>query len=212
MLWSQFSIEAIASGGLIFEANANTLKSSTNHTIGSLSDGSGVPGFTIDMVLALTDLSPDQNILTIKGDNNLEIILQTKEFGAIEVVIDDEEEEISWTSDPGILRAFGDNSIAVSVDNNARIIQFVVNGVVNNGGKFRQFGWKRFEDYLKLPGESTLTMGKLKTGAIRGVPGSVKSLRIYNRSLMNTEIIGNHRMDKNKYDTKVLPEQYSVNQ
>lgn len=206
MLWSQFSIEAIASKGLIFEADQHILKSKTVHTIGSLKDGEGTPGFTIDMVLALTDLSPSQNILSIKGDNDLEISMQTHGFGAIQLVITTEGKDITWTTDPGIIRAFGDNSIAVSVDNNARIIQFVVNGVVNNGGQFRQFGWKRFENYLQLPTESSLSMGKLKTGSLRIIPGTVKSLRLYNRSLTNTEIIGNHRVDSRMYEVKTLQE------
>jgi hypothetical protein len=143
--------------------------------------------------------------LKLSDDSGYTVQILTHGFGAVEIVLSGTDKEIRWSSDPGVLKAFGDNSIAVTVDNDAKLIQFIVNGVVHNGGDARQYGWKRFEEELPILREPELKTGKLNTGAIRGGAGYLKSLRIYSRPLLNTELIGNHRIDAKNYFIPQLP-------
>jgi len=151
-------------------------------------------GFTFDFRLSLSDISAGQQLFTAKTDQGFEIVLQTADYGSVEILIRDGDKEERWNSDPGLLNAYGDHSVTVTVDNGPKIIQFVVDGTVCNGRDFRQYGWTRFTTDL-----SGLTFTEIETGEpIRTGQryGKLNKLRVYNRALMNTEIIGNHRYNK----------------
>ena len=67
------------------------------------------------------------------------------------------------------------------MDGGPKIITFVVNGVLCDGGEERQFGWGRFSPDLRAP-----------TGAATvKIASSVNALRLYNRALRTSEAVGN---------------------
>ena len=69
------------------------------------------------------------------------------------------------------------------MDGGPKIITFIVNGVLCDGGDERQFGWGRFSPTLRAPnGTATLKIAK-----------PVQSLRLYNRALRTSEAVGNFR-------------------
>jgi hypothetical protein len=73
--------------------------------------------------------------------------------------------------------------VVITVDGGPKIITFVVNGLLCDGGDDRQFGWGRFSPNLRTPtGATTLKIGS-----------ALQSLRIYNRALRTSEAIGNFR-------------------
>jgi hypothetical protein len=78
--------------------------------------------------------------------------------------------------------------IGILVDSGPRIITFIIDGKVCDGGDSRQFGWGRFSPHLRdLNGNKKVTvLGE------RNV--SVKELNIYDRALMNSEIISNYNI------------------
>jgi hypothetical protein len=77
--------------------------------------------------------------------------------------------------------------LVVNVDGGPRIITFIVDGVLNDGGEYRQFGWGRFSPNLYgVGGERSLRIGP-------NLDGSVNSLRIYDRYLTTSQAIGNYR-------------------
>ena len=59
----------------------------------------------------------------------------------------DGRQEWSWDSDPGTqsgtLRVTDWQDAAVIVDGGPKIISFVIDGVFNDGGDVRQYGWAR---------------------------------------------------------------------
>ena len=82
-------------------------------------------------------------------------------------------------------------NVAVVLDNGPRIIQFVVNGKVCDGGTFRQFGWGRYKADLgrfELSNVLTRRLAAENPEATRGY----YHLTIYNRPLLNAEVVGNH--------------------
>lgn len=98
------------------------------------------------------------------------------EGGSVRVTLSDGRTEFSWSSDPGLLRADELNHVVVVVDGGPKILSFVVNGILCDGGPERQFGWGRFTPAFRgLPGGLPLDLGPLA------------GLRIYPRALLTTE-------------------------
>jgi len=198
-LWSQFEIKTVAKESLVAEWNEDEIPVNGHLKMPSLPEGSYSDGFTIDFRLVLASLAPGQLLLSSKDKNGKLVELKTNDFGAIELSISDGEQTDSWSSDPGLIKATGlEYSIAVTVDNGPRIIQFVIDGTVNNGRNTREFGWGRYTAEMEDFNFDNIETGELAGGSIN-IQGKISNLRVYNRALLNTEIIGNHRVEQKKY-------------
>jgi hypothetical protein len=69
------------------------------------------------------------------------------------------------------------------VDGGPKIVTFVIDGKLNDGGTERQFGWTRFSPNLRnANGARTLQVGR-----------KVQRLRVYGRALRTSEVIANFR-------------------
>ncbi len=91
--------------------------------------------------------------------------------------------EAAWSSDRQLLQAGKLHHAAIIVDGGPKIITFVVDGVLCDGGDQRQFGWGRFSPNLRTPNAAaTLT-----------IMPQVQALRLYNRALRTSEAVGNFR-------------------
>ena len=194
LLWSQFERTALTRDHLVSAWGEEDLKPGSQLPMTEGQDVGYKSGFTFDFRLSLSDISAGQHLFTAKTDQGIEMVLQTADYGSVEILIRDGDKEESWNSDPGLLNAYGTHSVTVTVDNGPKIIQFAVDGTVCNGRNFRQYGWTRFTTDL-----SGLTFTEIETGEPIHTGqryGKLNKLRIYNRALMNTEIIGNHRYDK----------------
>ncbi len=195
-LWSQFERDSVTHAGLLYEWSQNELLSGTTLNITNKNRTPDFKGFTLDFRLILSDLQPGQVILTSES-NNKYLKLTTGEYGSIKILISDGKSSDSWISDPGIIKAYGEHCVSVSVDNGPGIIQFVIDGIVCNGRDFRQFGWGRYNVDMEDFYFEKIKVGTLNQGQLRP-KGSLTNLRIYNRPLMNTEIIGNYRNFRNQ--------------
>ena len=69
---------------------------------------------------------------------------------------------------------------------------FMIDGILNDGKDYRQFGWGRFDNTINYIGEGELRLNPLVDGKMRS-KSKVAFLRIYNRSLTTTEAVGNYR-------------------
>jgi hypothetical protein len=159
-------------------------------------------GFTLDLWLRLDSLSAlrrgsgppracrgaaGQVILDNRTDNGKGFCLQTTSRETIEIVLNDGRTENRWDCDPGICEAGKLHHVVVIVDGGPKIIVFVVDGRLCDGGEFRQFGWGRFSPHLRgAAGDQTLRIGP-------DLKGRIETLRIYNRCLRISEAIVNHR-------------------
>ncbi len=138
-------------------------------------------GFTIDLWLRLPSLHAGQVLLDSRLENGQGMCVQTTERGTVEIVLNDGRTENRWDCDSGLLCTGEQHHIAAIVDGGPRIITFVVDGKLCDGGENRQFGWGRFSPNLRhANGAETLQIG----------PG-LQALRIYNRYLRTSEAIGN---------------------
>ncbi len=77
--------------------------------------------------------------------------------------------------------------VVVTVDGGPKIITFVVDGQLCDGGEYRQFGWGRFNPNYRGPnGGRTLRIGA-------SIRGEIKALTLYNRYLRTSEAVANFR-------------------
>jgi len=191
-LWSQFKIQTVTKKDLVAEWNEIEIPENGQLKVPSMPENSYKDGFTIDLRVVLATLSPGQRLLSSKDKYGNGIELETDNFGAIKISISEGEHADSWTSDPGLIKATGlEHCISVSVDNGPRIIQFVIDGTVNNGRNMRAFGWGRYTADIKNFNFEKFEIGKLARESVN-INGKISKLRLYNRALLNTEIIGNH--------------------
>ena len=143
-------------------------------------------GFSLDLWLQLDSLKPGQAILDSRDEAGRGILVSTTDAGTIQITLNDGRSESSWDSDKGAVKLGKPQHVVITVDGGPKIITFVVNGVLCDGGDERQFGWGRFSPNLRTP-----------TGAaVLKIAPAARSLRIYNRALRTSEAVGNWRADK----------------
>ena len=140
-------------------------------------------GFTVDVWLYLEPLTAGQSLLDNRTPQGQGFCLQTTVRGTIEIVLNDGRTENRWDTGPGLLRANKLHHVVAIVDGGPKVISFVVDGTLNDGGAHRQFGWGRYSPHLRgVKGEDILR-----------IACSVERLRVYKRYLCTSEAIGNYR-------------------
>ena len=192
-LWSQFDAKGVAREGLVLEltgaipgaVNAPQLK--PFYTRSKRADHGKQDlrtGFSLDVTLRLTSTAAGQVLLDNRTPDGRGFALVTALGGAVELVMNDGRTESRWESDAGTITAGKDQRITVIVDGGPKIVTFVTDGILNDGGEQRQFGWGRFSPHLKtVNGAGQLVVGR----------DVVKGVRIYSRALRTSEAIAAFR-------------------
>jgi hypothetical protein len=141
-------------------------------------------GFSLDLWVRLASAAPGQVLLDNRTPDGKGFALVTAAGGALELILNDGRTESRWASDPGTVQPGKPRHIAVVVDGGPKVITFITDGVLNDGGESRQFGWGRFSPHLRsAQGSSTLTIDNR----------AVIRLRIYDRILRTSEAIASFR-------------------
>jgi hypothetical protein len=95
--------------------------------------------------------------------------------------------ENRWSSDPNSLQTGRCQHIAVNVDGGPKIVTFIIDGRLCDGGATRRFGWGRFSPNLRdANGGKTLRIAP-------SLNGRIDRLRLYDCCLRTSEVIGNWR-------------------
>lgn len=150
-------------------------------------------GFTVETRVTFQSPSPGQTILDARLPGGRGVALQTTDRAAVKLVLNDGSVEVSWDCDPGTLIPGRTHQIAAVVDGGPRLITFVIDGVVQDGGGQRTFGWGRFPPGLgNLNGAGRATVG-------RGLEGTVRRVRLYDRPLRHAELVANHRAERGEH-------------
>jgi len=191
-LWSQFELATVAEKGLVYNITREKLGPGKTIPVSGLPALNVPGGITLDMQVEIQDLAPGQLIVSNMDDEGKGFKIETGDYGSIALSYSDGTYSGNWNSDRGLIKAYGKTQVGIVLDNEPGIIQFVVNGIVCDGGSYRQFGWGRFDRETGDVFNGDWTFSELAPGQIRPT-GMLNSLRIYNRAVMNTELIGNHR-------------------
>lgn len=184
-LWNNYTYGYRDQQGVIIEPEKEKLQADNSI---ELPQESYQKGLSIEMTLSLTSLDAGQPIIRLTENEQKYISVQTEDFGSISIILNDGNHQERWTSDPGLVQPFGSQQVSVSIDNQSKIIQFVINGIVNDGRDLRQYGWGRFQMDLKFFNPDKLVIGRLGKSQLRPY-GSVDFLRVSNRALMNADLI-----------------------
>lgn len=201
-LFKQFENHGIAKAGLVLDAPASgeaALAAGRSVKMPRLSDFRAVDnaahdmrskdlrsGFTLDLSLKLDSLDAGAVLLDWTDALGRGGKLIAAGDGAVELRLGDGRQTAAWTSDRGRLAAGKTHHVSVIVDGGPKIIVFVIDGVLCDGGEERQFGWGRFSPTLRSPNGA---------GEIKIAP-QVRGLRVYSRALRVSEVVGNAKAGK----------------
>lgn len=185
-LWMQQQNRTLTTNGLILEVNG-TGEHDMPH-FPSLTEGGG---FTLDFRIRLRELSAGQTIFDTRDGSGRGIAITTTDRSTLQLIVNDGHTKAAWDSDPGThpgtLRVGEWQHVTVIVDGGPRIITWIVDGVLNDGGAVREFGWGRFPAELRdVNGASRVKLGSVLYGELGG-------FRVYNRYLRTSEAVGNFR-------------------
>jgi hypothetical protein len=186
-LWSQFEPGRVSRAGLGSEVKA--ISAGQHVAMPALPDLSTRAGFAVEFWARLKELSPGQTFLDTRDASGKGIVLETSNRASVRLRFSDGAAQGEWESDPGTgpgtLKVNRWQHIVAIVDGGPKIVSFVVDGVFNDGGPVRQFGWGRFAPAIaQVNGEREATLARDLLGEMRG-------LRVYTRLLRTSEAVGN---------------------
>jgi hypothetical protein len=183
-LWTQGRVKEVTRSGLVLALDAAAIGAG-GAMMPRLATRPGGRGFSIDMVLRLDDLSPGRTILDSRDPSGRGIALITSQSGALRISLGDGTTERAGDSDASVLTAGKDHRVTVTLDGGPRILMFIVDGVLCDGGSERTQGFTRVNSDLgdvNGEGESRLQ-----------VSPAIRTLRIYDRPLRTSEAVANHQ-------------------
>ena len=190
-MWNQFNAKQVTRHSLTLDLSGKTITPGTMIDVPTLPRLKEGKGFALDGWLKLRELSPGQTILDTRDQHGKGLALTTSDRFSLRLTLSDGQTEAVWESDPGThpgtLKVNAWQHVAVSVDGGPKIITFVIDGVLNDGGATRQYGWGRF------PPELDDVNGRRRTALAPKLFGELKALRIYDRYLRTSEAVGNFR-------------------
>ena len=144
-------------------------------------------GVTLDIWICFDDLGSGQEIVSNRDESGKGFALVTAGNGSVRIELCDGWMGAYWESDPGVLQVDRTHHIVMILDASSRVISFVIDGRLNDGGSSRPFGWGRLSPYLKdLNGSDRVRVAS-------DLKGTLKNLRLYDRYLRTTEAVGNFR-------------------
>ncbi|MCX7047364.1 MAG: hypothetical protein NTX50_17995, partial [Candidatus Sumerlaeota bacterium] len=194
-LFKQWDTCAVATNGLILNLSGNSpLPSQTampklpafNRRDAKSEDQRGLDlraGFSLDLWLKVDALASPQSLIDSRDSEGKGILVSAADDGSLRITLCDGRSEAAWSSDCKLLQAGKLHHAVITVDGGPKIITFVVDGALCDGGDQRQFGWGRFSPNMGAPnGSPTLAIAQ-----------PVQSLRIYSRALRTSEAVGNFR-------------------
>ncbi|MDX2036160.1 MAG: LamG-like jellyroll fold domain-containing protein [Isosphaeraceae bacterium] len=194
-LFAQFENDRPAAAGLLLDADRAKLATGSvampklpdlNRRDTKSEDFRGLDlraGFSIELAFEPTGLKTGRTLLDTRDQTGAGIAITAEDSGAVKIVLDDGRQSCAWSSDPGSIAPGRPAHVVVTVDGGPKIITFVINGVLSDGGDARQFGWGRYSPTLRTPRGSSNAR----------IDAAVGRLRIYGRALRTSEAVGNHR-------------------
>jgi hypothetical protein len=195
-LWEQETLRQTATNGLVLKLSGALCAAHKTARAPKLAPLCGeLPGrkpptdnggsFSIDVAVRFSDLAPGQVLLDLRDAAGRGYVLRTSDGATVRLEMCDGWQSAYWDGDAGLLKANALHHLVVIVDGRAKVISFVVDGVLNDGGAQRPFGFGRFSPILKdVSGGRELRIAP-------DLHGELKHVRIYNRALRTTEAVGN---------------------
>ncbi|MFH1570448.1 MAG: exo-alpha-sialidase [Gemmatimonadota bacterium] len=139
-------------------------------------------GFSVELWVRPGQTAPGEVLFTTRGADGRGVEMAAGPEGTVRLLLNDGTRECGWTSDAGALTGAGLRHVVATVDGGPRLVTFVVDGQLQDGGDRRQFGWGRFDRALGDVSGS-------RAGAEVAAP--VALIRVHGRYLRTSEAVGN---------------------
>jgi len=198
-LWAQHENCTVAQNGLVLELEQEALgpgHAAPAPTLPLLSGSSGRDremslsergGFSLDLWVRFNALAPGQILIDGREASGRGVVLATTDHGTLRLDLCDGWAAAFWECDPGVLAPDHLHHIVAIVDGGPKVISFVIDGVLCDGGEHRPFGWGRLRPALKdLNGATEWQFSA-------GLVGEIQGLRVYDRYMLTSEAVGNYR-------------------
>jgi hypothetical protein len=189
-VWCQHTLRETARDGLLLDLDVARCAAGRAAAWPRLPDLAAGGGFSLDLWLEFAAGGGGQVVLDSRDGSGAGIVLATAGEGnsvSLRLTIDDGRWQGTWDCDPGLLGTRRRHHVVATVDGGPKLITFVVNGKLCDGGLSRQYGWRRFpREVGDVSGGATLAIAP----ALRG---TVHALRVYGRALRTSEAVGNWR-------------------
>ncbi|MFO8014304.1 MAG: exo-alpha-sialidase [Phycisphaerae bacterium] len=186
-LWNQFENRTVATDGLALDLPAEQCAGGVTAPMPNLPDLSAGGGFSLGVWLRFERLAEGQTVLDTRDGEGRGLALITTGAKALRLVLSDGTTEAAWETDPGALSAGRWQHVVATIDGGPKIVTFVVDGRLCDGGEARQYGWGRFPNALGRPsGSDTIRIAPR-------LDGRVGRVRVYDRYLRTSEAVGNFR-------------------
>jgi hypothetical protein len=156
-------------------------------------------GFTIDMVIRFDEVSSAQLLFDSRDAAGRGISVTLTDRCTLKIILCGEMQhggigftgtglaECSWECDAGLLQEGKRHCATVTVDGGPKLIQWIIDEKLCDGGEIRTAGWGRFHPSLSdINGASTAQIAP-------SLKGEMEVLRLYDRALLNNEAASNHR-------------------
>lgn len=188
-LWTQHQRSEIAREGLLLELLAGGPHRGTVELSGPL-DLEQQGGLALELWLQYGQMDSGQVLLDNRDEQGRGLVLTATGTGTFHLELSDAVSHAAWDSDP-VIRAEALHHVVAIVDSGPRIISFVVDGRLCDGGPWRPYGWGRYA----APLGDVSGSGQLKIAPL--FHGQIVAVRVYGRSLRIGEAIANYRAGPN---------------
>lgn len=142
-------------------------------------------GFSAELWVEFGEPVAGQLLLDARSEDGKGWSVETTAAGTARIRLNDGRTENAWECDRGLLSP-GLHHLVVTVDGGPKIITYVIDGQLCDGGDERQFGWGRFSPHLREVNSARVRIGV-------DVNDRLRRCRIYGRPLLTGEAVGNYR-------------------
>ncbi len=191
--WNQTTNKTLTRDGLQFEMTSGDIKAGKEIKLPEfkqfINGGNNTDyrtGITLEFWIRFNSFEQDRVILENYLESGIGMGITVNANNSIKVSLNDGRTENSWLSDP-VLKTGELQHVVIVVDGGPKTISYIVNGKFLDGGEYRQYGWGRYNAYLLN------VKGRTNTTLAPGFDGDIKTIRIYDRALRTSEVIGNYR-------------------
>jgi len=136
-------------------------------------------GLSLDFDLRTDELRPGDVLLDSRDEQGRGTAVTVTESRTLEVSFCDGETTARWDTDPGVIEAGEQHHVTVLLDAGPRVLMFVVDGLLCDGGEHRAYG---FGQYIEELGDIS------GSGNFRTAP-AVTLLKVYDRCLRVSEAV-----------------------
>ncbi len=180
-VWEQHENHTMTHDGLVHMSRAEERTAAEDVSIGTmpdLLDG----GITVEFSFRLDEWLVDETLLDTRDEQGRGWAVVTDEDGALRFELSDGYRHNEALSDPGVLTTGQWHHVAFVADGGPNLITVIADGQLLDGGEERQYGWFWFNP----------EMGDV-TGTDLSIDASVDLVRIYDRYLRTSDVVGNWR-------------------